>query len=410
MDTDWETQARVVEIQPTDINRDLQTLIEEGKQLLEKGDKPRALAHFVMATQLHPHDKDLWLLRAEATDDPHEAADCLERVLEIDPENTFARERMLFVRVHSLQERAREETRITLEGKGGMNANPLTSFRFWFVVFTAFFCAASIFAIVGYALFDQSGGAIASLPTQTPTEIAIIMPPTWTPLPSPTPLPPFTPVPPPVWNITRDVNARTGPSTAYALVRTLKKDEQVSVVGQTKDGKYLQVEMPGTTILAWIPADYVQMSNADRQALPVITAIPTLPPTQRSVTTPVIKLAISPTPSFEFEMYRPVMMVTDCNRQTGVLGMVYNSRSNAQPLNGVLVRITAFGQVQNIVTTGVKGQAGYWEWYFANGMDIIGEVMLVNPDGSPRSPSVSFRLTQCNRGANQTAIDFVGTR
>ena len=95
-----------------------------------------------------------------------------------------------------------------------------------------------------------------------------------------------------------------------------------------------------------------------------------------------------------------------------VSGTVYNNGSGSQRLNGVPVRIWAYGIEQGTDTTGVHGgRTGYWEWVFGKGSNVDGEVAVVNPDGSLRSPRIPFNLqSACNdNNVNQVVIDFVGT-
>jgi hypothetical protein len=109
---------------------------------------------------------------------------------------------------------------------------------------------------------------------------------------------------------------------------------------------------------------------------------------------------------------RPAEPHPNCNRWA-VSGTVYNNSSGSQRLNGILVRVWAFGQVQGTDTTGTHAnRPGYWEWGFAKGSDIQGQVAIVNPDGSLRSPRYDFHLTSnCNAesGVNVIILDFVGT-
>ena len=53
--------------------RTAEQLLAEGKRLLDAGNKPGALAHLVMATNLSPNNEAAWLLRAKAASDPQEA-------------------------------------------------------------------------------------------------------------------------------------------------------------------------------------------------------------------------------------------------------------------------------------------------------------------------------------------------
>jgi hypothetical protein len=194
---------------------------------------------------------------------------------------------------------------------------------------------------------------------------------------------------------------------------TLPKDSEIYIVGKSKDSKFLQIEYPDADRLAWIPADSAQIETVDLSVLAIPATIPTLPPAPKSAAVaPAAKPSSTPLPAFEFIPASAPRNTNDCNRQTGVNGIVYSSMANLQPVNGVIVRVTAFGQVQNTIPTGVKGRAGYWEWYFTNNSEVVGEIALVNADGSLRSQPVSFHLYSCygSNPGNQFTVDFAGTR
>jgi uncharacterized protein YgiM (DUF1202 family) len=291
----------------------------------------------------------------------------------------------------------------------------LPPFRILVITFALFFCIASGLALGVFAI-SQSFGANPSSVKQavaaTPTLALPTYPPTWTPQPTQTPLPPFTVAPPPTYRVVRDVTMRAGPSTLFEALGVVKQDQRVLVIAKTQDGKYLQIEIPNTSARGWVAADYIEMNAADKGNLTVASNVPTPRPAQSQQVKPTAAPANTntPAPLFDFELSRPPAPVSDCNRQTSVIGTVYTNKNNFQGLNGVIVRVSAFGQVQATLQTGMKNQAGYWEWHFAPNSTIAGEVQLVDAGGNPRSPVVKFNLSPCNGGTNQVAIDFVGTR
>lgn len=138
------------------------------------------------------------------------------------------------------------------------------------------------------------------------------------------------------------------------------------------------------------------------------TARPTRPPPPPAPPT------VPPLPSpqlVEFRLGRPVESAPNCGTWY-VAGTVYGNASGATRLNGLLVRVWASGIEQGTDTTGShSNRPGYWEWIFGHGTATTGEVAIVHPDGTLRSPKVPFTLTSdCNApGAiQQNLIDFVG--
>lgn len=144
----------------------------------------------------------------------------------------------------------------------------------------------------------------------------------------------------------------------------------------------------------------------------VVTGVPTIPPpTRRPVTAapPPPPTAVPP-PPFEFRLGRPVDAQPNCGTWY-VAGTVYSDQAGSSRLNGILVRVWANGIEQGTDVTGNhSSRPGYWEWIFGQGTAVQGEVALVNPDGSQRSPRIPFQLTSdCNAGGaiQQSFIDFV---
>lgn len=148
---------------------------------------------------------------------------------------------------------------------------------------------------------------------------------------------------------------------------------------------------------------------------PTPTETPTFLPTPTKIPAPITRRPPTrqptPTASFEFRLGRPVETAPNCGTWY-VAGTVYSDQAGTARLNGLLVRIWAFGQVQGTDVTGSHAnRPGYWEWIFAHGSNVQGEVAIVHPDGSLRSPKVAFALTaDCNapEAIQQVIIDFVG--
>lgn len=134
------------------------------------------------------------------------------------------------------------------------------------------------------------------------------------------------------------------------------------------------------------------------------------PPTRRPATVPPPPTAV-PAPRLEFRLGRPVESAPNCGSWY-VAGTVYSDQAGTSRLNGLLVRIWASGFEQGTDTTGSHGnRPGYWEWNFGRGTATTGEVAVINPDGSLRSPKVPFALTSdcnANGAVQQNFIDFVG--
>jgi hypothetical protein len=142
---------------------------------------------------------------------------------------------------------------------------------------------------------------------------------------------------------------------------------------------------------------------------------PTLPPPPPAPAARALPAQPTPVPSpppqaFEFQLGRPVEAQPNCGTWY-VAGTVYGDAGGGSRLNGVLVRIWANGIEQGTDSTGSHSdRPGYWEWIFGPGTAASGEVALIHPDGSPRSPRIPFWLTSdCNAGGaiQQNFIDFV---
>lgn len=72
-------------------------LLAEGRDALLAGDKPRAQALLTAAVRLQPQSEDAWMWLSGTHDDPAQMAECLERVLSINPANQQAREGLQWI-------------------------------------------------------------------------------------------------------------------------------------------------------------------------------------------------------------------------------------------------------------------------------------------------------------------------
>ena len=104
--------------------------------------------------------------------------------------------------------------------------------------------------------------------------------------PNPTqPLPPVT-LPTPSPNVPTgearvNVNVRTGPSMLFPILGTAQQGDTGEILGTNPDGFWYAVKVPTTMVgtgIAWVAADFVNLTNPTGKPLPVITP-PLLPTT-----------------------------------------------------------------------------------------------------------------------------------
>lgn len=141
------------------------------------------------------------------------------------------------------------------------------------------------------------------------------------------------------------------------------------------------------------------------------TRLPTRRPAPVVIPNTPVPAPLPPPQLVEFRLGRPVESAPNCGAWY-VAGTIYSDQNGTNKLNGILVRIWASGIEQGTDTSGSHGgRAGYWEWNFGRDSSVIGEVAVVNPDGSLRSPKVPFTMTSSCNGdgaVQQNVIDFVG--
>ena len=398
-------------------NETFEEVMAQGQEALDTGDKARAHALFATATQIHPGEESAWRLRAETAEDPADAALCYEKIVALNPANAQARENLLDRRLNTLQESAKAapSPKSPLLSSGCRRAILLTGAAF---LVTLVLGSLAVFAYTQLTLARAS--AVAQAPLDIP---ALNLPPTWTPTPTrtptrtpvivvDTPTPTAAPSATPTaaravgWATITNLNVRAGPGVGYRIVGVLQQGEPVAAVGRISDGSWLQVDYVQGTRLAWVARAYVSVTDSQVSALPIVSGIPAaLQPTAAPTALPAQQMG--------FVLGRPAELSADCNKPWQVLGTIYSSQTGNQRLNGVLVRIWAFNQVQGTVSSGSSDpkRTGYWEWSFNRGLDVTGQVAVVDPDGTLRSDPVNFQLTgKCDgSGAVTRAVfDFVG--
>lgn len=69
---------------------DAAELVQEGGALLRSGHRARARALLIQAVRVAPRSEQAWLLLAGAVTDPEQRRDCLERVLQLNPDHDLA--------------------------------------------------------------------------------------------------------------------------------------------------------------------------------------------------------------------------------------------------------------------------------------------------------------------------------
>jgi uncharacterized protein YraI len=115
----------------------------------------------------------------------------------------------------------------------------------------------------------------------TPTSTPIVATPTATATPPP---------PQPLATVqVANLNVRSGPGTNYARIGTVTRGQQLMVVGQVQNCRWLQVQVEGNK-LAWVagPPQYTQLDQSCT-AIPVITTIPTPPPPPPAAAQPCVR-------------------------------------------------------------------------------------------------------------------------
>ncbi len=394
-------------------------VVREANQALEQGDKTRAHSCYTIATQLDPSNQELWWQRAETASDPQEATQCLEQILKLDPQNARARDKLLVSRLSTLQEEVKVGTDPSKQKHPLLTRlfgehTPLSRPRTWVAILFFVFCVICIAAFAWTFVTYGSSLSLAAAPTpvpDTPTLVVLQLPQTWTPVPTKTlaAMPTFTPTPD--WKVVRNVTVRSGPGPGYNSLGILPQGSRLNVMGRTADGKYLQVGFAEGK-LGWIATEFADMTEVQLGALAVVSGIPTLAPIPRVATRP--PPTATPAP-YAYSLGRGIEYVADCSKPWKIMGTVYDSQAGYQRVNGVTMRIWAYGQVQGTINTGTANtnMPGYWEWTFNRSSDVVGQVAIVNADGSLRSQPVGYHLTSNCEGAgavNQMVIDFVGKR
>ncbi len=386
-------------------------LIAEADGLLASGDKAGALSRFQLASRLDPRSENAWLGIARTTDDNDEAVRALGQVMMLNPSNVEARERRLALQMYDL--------------RAGMSSNayrenPLERFG------RPLLALAGVALLIALLFFGkdpvlrqvQAWTVVESAPPP-PTLQALVLPPTWTPLPSLTPTATATPTEKPkvvMGRIAGTATLRTGPGQKFGEAGTLTEPTEVVLTARSEDGKYYQLHQVNDGRLAWTAVEFVSIVSGDPNWLPVLrvptpTPVP-VTPTKKPVYRPPPP---TPTPSFTRSKFVPNPYGPRCDR-TYVQGTVWSDwrQEPHGAIGGVLVRVWVNGAIYATDTSGSHGPAnrnpGYWEVNFPLNQPVRGLVAVVAPDGKLLSPQYEFVLTggNCHEGStiNEIIIDF----
>ena len=140
-------------------------------------------------------------------------------------------------------------------------------------------CALLLFVGGNLALGALGGGTKATptlraiaptlpiAPTSIPTRVAL---PTQSP-PTATPEPVLATV------IEAKVNVRAGPSTKDKIISSVKKNDQLTLVGRNADSTWFQINLAGATAPAWVFGQTLKIASGDPNTLPVAGAATATP-------------------------------------------------------------------------------------------------------------------------------------
>lgn len=128
------------------------------------------------------------------------------------------------------------------------------------------FCG--VLLLVGTNVFLGSGAKPTATRTLAPTQVSTPVP-TAVRLPTQPP-PTATPAPVIAKVIEKTVNVRATPSTKAKVIGSLKKDNQVSLIGRNEIGDWYQVNIAGAAEPGWVFGETLQIVSGDPKALPVV--------------------------------------------------------------------------------------------------------------------------------------------
>ncbi len=394
----------------------LNTPLSEGKI-----NKTESFDRLKRAAQADPKSERAWLDVANATDDLDEEIQALGQVVALNPGNIEARNRLLSLQVGNLRDGINANERAYQE-------NPLRRFGRPLLLLAGLLTLIAI-VLVGKDpaqqwLNDHVLGA--NVPQSVPTSAALVLPPTWTPVPTLTPTPTAVPSATPVatekpkivlGKINGTVRTRSGPGAVFAIVGSLNEPTAVVLVGRSPDSSYFQVHGSGDDTLVWVSADFVTVTQGDPSTLPVVSVPPpTLPPTPKPVYRPPPPTSV-PVLVFKQIKYQPNPYGPRCDR-TLVQGTVWDVGYGNGYVPGTIVAVWLNGSLYRTDAAGSHpdsfpahtGNRAYWEVDFATGQPVSGLVGVVSADGRLLSPQYNFTLTggDCHNpnSINEVIIDF----
>jgi len=133
---------------------------------------------------------------------------------------------------------------------------------FWLgVIVLAFLCGCGVLLISTVQMLPRGAAAPPPAPKTEPELTA-------TPEPSPTRV--VTAVPVEAKVIEDRVNLRAGPSTNAEILGKLERDDQITLLGRSVDGKWYQANITAQNEKGWVFAETLEIVSGNSQGLPVI--------------------------------------------------------------------------------------------------------------------------------------------
>jgi hypothetical protein len=156
-------------------------------------------------------------------------------------------------------------------------------------------CAILLFVGGNFALGALGGTKPTPTRTLVPTLPATAVP-TVVRLPTQPP-PTATPAPVLAQVIEAKVNVRSGPSTKDKIISSLKKNDQLTLVGRNADNTWYQINIAGAAGPGWVFGETLHIVSGDPNTLPVAGAAGATPKPAVQPTPTLLPLGTLPTPT-----------------------------------------------------------------------------------------------------------------
>lgn len=398
---------------PQSLNLD--QLLAEGKRLLDLGEKAAALEQIIVANDIAPENETAWLLRAKATDEPQAAIESLEHALSINPENAQAREDLIYLRMHGMQQGVRGLTNIGKMGDPGKGiggfarrvaASPLARVG----LLVLFFASCVLLCLAAYLVNNSLGNSrIQAIADGKSVLTPFILPPTWTTSPTRTSTRTPLPSPTPSGKAKTNLVVRAGPGTSFPRIGTVPQDSIVAIFGRSQDSKYIEISSPELDKPGWVLTETLDLSGADLKTFAVTTPLPiTLAPTR-----PVVVSAPAPKPSDTPLPPSPWAYNVNprgCQHSGGTFieGVVRNSYGEEANARVMLGNSPGANIIQTLVT-GSERSPGYYTFILNRDGLSLGTfyVWLADANGRILSDPNAARVIIDSYACWQAFIDFM---